>query len=456
MSQQAAAENKMGVVPVKKLLLTMSLPMMASMLVQAMYNIIDSIFVAQVSEEALTAVSLIFPIQTLIMAVGNGTGVGVNAILSRSLGAKNYDDANTAARNGLFLSLLSYLVFLILGLFFSRQFLIMQTSDPVIVEYGTQYMFTCTVFSFGIFFQMIFDRLLQSTGNTIYSMITQGVGAITNIILDPILIFGLFGFPRLEVRGAALATISGQILAMIVGCILNIKKNKELSLNMRGFRPSARIIKRIYAVGIPTTIMQSIGSLMVLLFNRILLMFSATAVSVFGVYFKLQSFIFMPVFGLNNGLIPIIAYNYGAKKPKRITEVIRFGIILAVSIMLLGFIAFQLFPDTFLMMFSASDEMLEIGVPALRTISYSFILAGFCIVCGSVFQALGNGVYSMVVSFLRQIIVLLPVAWFFAQNYGLDAVWYSFPIAELMSLAASSFFLFRIYRRKITPLYSPD
>lgn len=309
-------ENKMGVMPVPRLLITMSLPMMLSMLVQALYNIVDSMFVAQLSEDALTAVSLAFPIQTLMIAVSAGTGVGINALLSRNLGEKNFEGANDAARNGLFLGIVSCIVFALLGGIGSHLFFAIQTDNDVIVAYGTQYLTIITVLSFGIFLQITFERLLQSTGKTIYNMITQGTGAIINIILDPILIFGLFGFPRLEVAGAAIATVIGQIVAVTMSFFFNLKKNREININMRGFRPHARTIAIIYEVGIPSIIMQAIGSVMTFGMNKILLMFSSTAAAVFGVYFKLQSFVFMPIFGLNNGMIPIIAYNYGARNKK--------------------------------------------------------------------------------------------------------------------------------------------
>ena len=445
-------ENKMGTMPVSKLLFTMSLPMMISMLVQALYNIIDSIFVAQISEAALTAVSLAFPIQNLMIAVSAGTCVGVNALLSRSLGEGRRDAANLTAVNGVFLALLSYLAFAFLGLFFSRIYFSSQTGNPEIIEMGIEYLTICTVLGFGIFGEMMFERILQSTGRTIYNMYSQGAGAIINIILDPILIFGLFGAPEMGIQGAALATVIGQIIAMIMAYLFNRKKNTDIELSFRNFRPHGHTIRTIYEVGIPSMIMQSISSVMLLGMNKILITFSETAVSVLGVYFKLQSFIFMPIFGLNNGMIPIIAYNYGAQNKHRITHTIKLSIISAVSIMLIGLIIFQIFPRELLLMFNASDHMLEVGIPALRTISLSFLFAGYCIIVSSVFQALGNGVYSLIVSVIRQLLGILPLAYLFASVFGLHAVWLSFPLAELLSVLFSTILFIRIYRLKIKPI----
>lgn len=453
MPETLKQENKMGVMPIPRLLITMSLPMMLSMLVQALYNIIDSMFVAKLSEDALTAVSLAFPIQTLMIAVATGTGVGINALLSRNLGEKNFVGANNAARNGIFLGIMSYLAFALIGLFGSKLFFLVQTDNPVIITYGTQYMQIICLMSFGIFMQIVFERLLQSTGKTVYNMITQGTGAIINIILDPILIFGLFGMPKLEVAGAAIATVIGQIVAVIMSFFFNTKKNREININMRGFRPHGHTIAIIYEVGIPSIIMQAIGSVMTFGMNKILLMFSSTAAAVFGVYFKLQSFIFMPVFGLNNGMIPIIAYNYGARKRERITQTIKLSIIIAVSIMFVGLIIFQLLPKFLLVnLFEASAEMVAIGVPALKIISLSFLFAGYCIIVGSVFQALGNGVYSLIISTARQLVVILPVAYIFAEVFGLHMIWWAFPIAEIVSFILSSVLLKRIYIKKVKPL----
>ncbi len=438
--------------PIPKLLTTMSLPMIISMLVQALYNIVDSAFVAQINENALTAVSLTFPVQNLMIAIAVGTGVGINALLSRNLGEKNFEDANLAARNGIFLAFISYIIMAMIGIFGSRFFFLLQTKDAQIIEYGTQYMTIITVASAGIFMQITLERLLQATGRTIYTMITQGLGAIINMILDPIMIFGLLGFPRLGVAGAAFATVTGQIIAVILSLYFNIKKNPELNLNMKGFRPNRQVIGIIYQVGVPSIIMQSIGSIMVFGINKILLLFSSTAAAVFGVYFKLQSFIFMPVFGLNNGMIPIIAYNYGALNKKRIMSTIKLSIAISVSIMLIGLLLFQLVPAQLLGFFDASPHMLEVGIPALRIISLSFVFAGYCITVSSVFQALGNGMYSLIVSVARQLLVILPVAYIFSRIFGLHMVWWSIPIAEIVSVLLSTLLFRRIIQLKIHPL----
>lgn len=445
-------ENKMGVMPVNKLIITMSLPIMISMLVQALYNIVDSIFVAMINENALTAVSMAFPVQNLMIAVGAGTGVGVNALLARSLGAKDYKRVNKIATNAVFLVIASYLAFLAVGLFLVEPFYKSQTDIGEIVAYGKEYLTICSCFSFGVFTQVMFERLLQATGKTIYTMFTQGTGAIVNIIMDPILIFGLFGFPRMGVAGAAAATVIGQIVAGILSVWCNQKVNHEVHIEMKGARPDRNVILQIYEIGIPSIIMQAIGSIMVYGMNRILITFSSTATAVFGVYFKLQSFVFMPIFGLNNGVIPVIAYNYGAGNKDRVMATIRRSIAYIVTIMLLGLLVFQLFPGALLQMFNASGTMLKIGIPAIRIISLSFVLAGFCIGLGSVFQALGRSIYSMFVSVARQLVVLLPVAWWLARFGNVDLVWWAIPAAELMSLAMSVFFFLRIYRTIISQI----
>ncbi len=447
-------ENKMGTMPVGKLLISMSLPVMISMLVQALYNVVDSIFVAQVSESALTAVSLAFPVQNLIIAVGVGTGVGINSLLSRRLGEKNDEDANATAENGVFLAIISWLVFAVLGGLFSEPFFRMFTQNEEIVEMGTQYLQICTIFSFGLFLQLTVERIMQSTGVTIYNMITQGIGAIFNIIFDPILIFGLLGMPRMGVAGAALATVLGQIMAMSLGILFNHFKNREVRMHLKGFRPTPRIIREIYQVGVPSIIMQSIATIMTVGMNKILLMFTETAVSVFGVYFKLQSFIFMPVFGLTNGLIPIVAYNFGARKKARIMHALRDALIYAVTIMSLGVLIFQVFPRQLLALFRASDVMLSIGVPALRIISISFFGAGVAIVLSSVFQAVGNGVLSLLMSVARQLVVILPAAYLLAKFFGLNAVWFSFVLAEIASVGMAVLMFRRVYRNRIQQM--PD
>ncbi len=452
MSDSVRQENKMGVMPIPKLLISMSLPMIMSMLVQALYNVVDSMFVAQLNENALTAVSLAFPIQNLMIAVAAGTGVGINALLSKSLGEKKYETANTIANNGILLGILSSFVFAILGLWGPKLFFEIQTKDTQIIEYGTQYMSVITIVSFGLFLQITFERLLQSTGKTIFNMITQGLGAIINIILDPILIFGWFGLPAMGVTGAAVATVIGQIFAAILGLYFNRRFNKEIHISFKGFKPCKETIGNIYKIGVPSIIMQSIGSLTTFGLNNILLMFSSTAATVFGVYFKLQSFVFMPVFGLTNGMIPIVAYNYGAQNKKRIYQTIKLSAAIAVGIMLVGVVVFQLFPETLLGLFEASEHMLEIGIPALRIISLSFVFAGFCIVSSCVFQALGNGVYSMLMSIARQIVVILPVAYIFAKQFGLGMVWFAYPIAEVVSVVICLLLLKRIINNKVKPL----
>lgn len=444
-------ENKMGTMSIGKLVFNMSLPMMVSMLVQALYNIVDSIFVAKLSENALTAVSLAFPLQTLLIAVGTGTGVGMNALLSKSLGEKNFKKANKTATNAAFIYAFSYIVFLILGFTIVKPFYRSQvgSADAEIMTMGVDYLSTVMIFSFGIFTQGFFERLLTSTGRTIFSMISQLSGALTNIILDPILIFGMFGFPKMGVTGAAVATVIGQCVAGIVAGTCNHKFNHEVKFEFKGFRPDLKIIGTIYAVGIPSIIMQSIGSIMTYCMNRILIEFSSTATAVFGVYFKLQSFFFMPVFGLNNGITPIIAYNYGARQRKRMTKTIKLSLFVAFCLTFIGFVLFESIPQVLLGMFSASDDLLKIGIPALRTIGVHYLIAWYCIIVGTVFQALGKAIFSMVVSIMRQLVVLIPAAYLLAKFGGLHMVWWSFPIAEIMSFIVSTAFLIRIWRTVI-------
>ena len=443
----APQENKMGVLPVGRLLASMAVPMMISMLVQAMYNVVDSVFVSRISENALNAVSLAFPLQNLMIAVGAGTAVGINALLSRSLGEKRQDMADRAAGTGIFLSLCNAVVFAFIGVFLSQAFFMAQAkSVPEIVEMGTAYTRICLGLSVGLFCQFCFERLLQSTGRTVLAMTTQLIGAVINIVLDPIFIFGLCGMPRLGVTGAAVATVAGQITAAIIAIFLNLKRNPEIHIRPRLICWDKMVARDIYRVGVPSIVMQSIGSVMTFGMNKILFVFTPTATAVFGAYFKIQSFIFMPVFGLNNGMVPIISYNYGAAKPERVWKTVRLTIFTAVSIMFLGFLAFQTFPAMLLALFDASAEMTAIGVPALRTISISFLLAGFCIISGSVCQAVGNPMYSMVVSVCRQLVVLLPVAWLLAQTGRLELVWWSFPIAEIASVTLSAIFLRRTVR----------
>lgn len=449
-NQQSSApiqENKMGIMPIGKLVFNMSLPMMVSMMVQALYNIVDSIFVAKLSENALTAVSLAFPLQTLLIAVGTGTGVGMNALLSKSLGEKDFKKANKTATNAAFIYAVSYIVFLILGFTVVKPFYRSQvgSADAEIMTMGVDYLSTVMIFSFGIFTQVFFERLLTSTGRTIFSMTSQLSGAVTNIILDPILIFGMFGAPKMGVTGAAVATVIGQCVAGLVAGTCNHKFNHEVRFQFKGFKPDFKIIGTIYAVGIPSIIMQSIGSVMTYCMNRILIEFSSTATAVFGVYFKLQSFFFMPVFGLNNGITPIIAYNYGARQRKRMVKTIKVSLVMAFCLTFIGFVLFESIPQALLGLFNASNDMLKIGVPALRTIGVHYLIAWFCIIVGTVFQALGKAVFSMVVSIMRQLVVLVPAAYLLAKFGGLHMVWWSFPIAEVMSFIVSLTFLIKIW-----------
>ena len=445
-------ENIMGTMDVNPLLIKLSIPMMISMLVQALYNVVDSIFVARVSENALTAVSLAFSLQNLMFAVGIGTGVGVNALLSKSLGEKNQSRANKTAENGLFLALCSYLVFLVLGLTVVRPYFYAQTADADIAEQGIRYLTICCVLSLGMFMQVMNEKLLAATSRTTLSMISQLVGAVVNIILDPIFIFGYCGEALSGTTGAALATVIGQFCGAGVSFYLNLRKNPDIQLDFKGFRPSAEAIKRIYVVGLPSIAMQCVGSVMTFLMNQILMAFTATAVAVFGVYFKLQSFVFMPIFGMNNGMVPIISYNYGARKPERVKKTIRLSVFYAECIMLVGFCIFQFLPDKLLGLFAASDAMLAIGVPALRIICPHFLLAGAGIVLSSVFQALGNGVFSLTVSICRQLVVLIPAAWLLSRTGEVNMVWWAFIIAEVVSLALSLVFMARINRTVIVPL----
>lgn len=445
-------ENKMGVMPVGKLLLNMSLPVMLSMLAQALYNVVDSLYVARVSENALAAVSLAFPVQNLMIAIAVGTGVGVSALLSRSLGERNFAEVNSAANNGVFLAIMSSIVFMVLGTFFSRTFFTMQTDIAEIVEGGVDYLSIVTIGSLALFVQILMERLLQATGRSMYSMVSQIAGALTNIVLDPVFIFGWAGMPRMGVAGAALATVIGQAVGALLGIYFNLRHNPDIRLSLKRFKPNPATIRRIYSVGLPSMVMQSISSVMMFGMNRILLAFSSTAATVFGVYYKLQSFVFMPVFGLNNGMVPIIAYSQGARHKDRMIRTIKLSVLFAMVIMLLGILVCQLFPETLMRMFDASEDMMAIGVRALRVISLHFIFAGYCIVVGSVFQALGNGVLSLINSIMRQLVVLLPVAYVLSIVGGLDAVWWAFPIAEIASAILSTIFLRRVYIKEIKPL----
>lgn len=453
MEKTEQKENKMGYMPENKLLMSMSLPIMISMIIQALYNIVDSMFVAQLSQDALTGVTLAFPMQNLMIAVGTGTGVGISSYLSKSLGERNRALASNVAKNGILLGFFSWLLFVIIGIFAARPFIASQTQVESVIGYGTEYLTICATLSFGIFGQLIFERLLQATGKTIFTMITQATGAVINIILDPILIFGYFGMPKMGIAGAATATVIGQIIAMLMALMFNLKKNKEIDFSFKGFRLSAPIIKRIYSVGFPSIVMVAISSIMTFAMNKILDGFSTVATNVFGIYFKLQSFAVMPVFGLNNGMIPIISYNYGAKNRKRILKTVRLSLTYAFCIMLVCIAIFQIFPEQLISMFATEGEtntaLFEMGVPALRIMSVSFILAGVCIVMCSVFQALGNGVLSLIESAARQLVVLVPVAYLMSLTGNVQLIWWSFPIAELMSLACCVVFYIYIDRKII-------
>ena len=449
---EARKENRMGTMPIPKLLLTLSAPMALSMLVQALYNVVDSVYVSHVSENALTALSLAYPIQNLMIALVSGFAVGINALLSRSLGAHEYDRANRVAGNGLFLCVIGSLVFVLFGIFGAEIFMRAQTSDAAIIADGVAYLRVVCVVSIFLYGQVMFERLLQSTGRAFFSMITQATGAILNIILDPILIFGYFGLPAMGVTGAAIATVIGQFFAMLLALIFNLKVNTDVQLSTSVLRPNKGVIGEILKVGVPTTVMQSIGSVMTFSMNKILIGFSSTAVAIFGAYFKLQSFVVMPVIGINGGMVPVIAFNYGARQPKRIVEALKIGILSAVVIMCCGTLLFQLAPELLLSMFDASPEMLEMGVSAMRIISVHFPIAAVCIITGSVFQALGDSMYSMYTSIMRQLAVLIPVAWLMSLTGNVNLVWLAFPIAEVVSLICTLFFLRRVFRKRITPM----
>ena len=454
-------ENKMGVMPENKLLLTMSVPIMISMMVQALYNIVDTVFVSKLGTDALTALSLAFPIQNLMIAVSTGTGVGMNALLSKSLGEKNFDRANKTACNGVFLAICSFLLFLFVGLFLTEPFFKMFGSSESVTEYGSAYLTICCGFSIGLFGQITFERLLQATGKTTLSMISQLTGAIFNIIFDPLLIYGIGIFPEMGVSGAAVATVLGQIIACLAAIFLNHRYNKEIAVSLKGFKPDADIIKRIYSVGLPSIAMGSIGSVMTTGINQIVRIcgnVAETAQAVFGLYFKIQSFIFMPVFGLNNGMVPIIAYNYGARKKSRLIKTMKLSVFYACVMMFVGVALFHAFPDMLLNLFSTGEEadmaaIISIGIPALRRISLSFVFAGFCIVTLSVFQALGHGFLSLVTSLLRQLGVLLPSALILAlTTKNVNIIWFAFPIAEIAAVTISALFLKKVYQKEIKNL----
>ena len=445
-------ENIMGTMDINPLLIKLSVPMMVSMLVQALYNVVDSIFVSHVSESALTAVSLAFSLQNVMIAVGVGTGVGVNALLSKSLGEKNQERANQTAENGIFLSLCSYAVFLVIGLTCMKPYFYAQTSDMDIARQGIQYLQLCCVLSLGLFTQTMGEKLLAATGRTHLSMISQLVGAVVNIVLDPIFIFGYCGEALSGTTGAAVATVIGQFCGAGMTLYFNLNKNPDIQISFRGFRPSAKAIGRIYTVGLPSIAMQCVGSVMTFFMNQILMAFSATAVAVFGVYFKLQSFVFMPIFGINNGMVPIIGYNYGARQPKRITQTIKLAVCFAECIMLCGLILAEVFPHVLLGVFNASPTMLAMGILALRIIAIHFPMAGFNVISSSAFQALGRGTLALLVSVIRQLVVLVPAAWLLSHTGNVNAVWFAFPIAELVAVTLCAVFMRKCHRDILLPM----
>lgn len=446
--QISPRENKMATMPVNKLLLSMSVPLIISTLVLGLYNIVDSMFVARICEDALTAVSLAFPMQNFMIAVATGTGVGVNALISRRLGQKQFESVNKTANNAVFLAFCSYILFLLIGLFGTEVFLRAQTDIENIVSYGISYLRIICVLSFGMFGQVMMERLLQSTGRTVCTMGTQLLGAIINIIMDPILIFGIGPFPELGVAGAAYATVLGQIAAMILALIFNIKVNEEITLSFRLMKPDIQIIKQVYAIGIPSILMVSISSVMTFALNKILLQFTSTATAVFGAYFKLQSFVFMPLFGMNNAMVPIVGYNFGAGNKERILKTHKTAWAYSCIFMWGGFAIFQLVPDKLLQLFSASSNMMAIGIPALHWISLAFLVAGFSVVTISVFQALGKSIYSLFVSVARQLVVLVPLAYLMSLTGKLNLVWISIPIAEAAA-AVMTFIIFINMRKRL-------
>ena len=456
MASVSLKENKMGVMPVGKLLLNMALPMVVSMLVQALYNVVDSIYVSQVSESAVTALSLAFPVQNMQIGFAVGIGVGVNSLLSKCLGERNQEAANRAAGNGITMMLAVTVLFVLFGLFGSRPYFAMQSDVAETVEGGIAYTRICCVYSMGVFVSILGERLLQATGRTFYTMISQGVGAVTNIVLDPIFIHGWFGVPAMGLAGAAVATVIGQWVAAVIVVIFNLKCNPDVQLGTRFLKLRWETVRPILTVGVPSIVMNGIGSLMNFGMNQILQGFGETSTGVFGIYFKLQSFFFMPLFAVNNATISIVAFNYGARNPHRIMKTQRLACCVALGLMLTGLLAFQLVPDVLLGMFNPSEQFLEIGRGALRTISWSFPLAAICISLGACFQALGNGMYTTITSICRQMLVLLPAAYLLSLTGSVHNVWLSFPIAEVVSGSVTLFFFVRIYRQKIKPLFAEE
>lgn len=455
-SKSPLQENKMGVMPIPKLLYSMALPMILSMLVQALYNVIDSVYVSQVSESAVTALALAFPIQNLQIGFATGVAVGVNALLSKSLGQGNQEQANHAAGNGIVLMLISVAVFMLFGFFGAAPYFAMQSDVAETVQGGTAYTSICCIFCLGIFTEVLCERLLQASGRTVYTLYTQGTGAIINILLDPVFIFGRFGIPAMGVAGAAVATVIGQSVAALMAICFNIKRNDDVQFSLEYLKPAGQIIRPILTVGIPSVVMMAIGSVMTFGMNQILLSFSGTgetAAGVFGIYFKLQSFFFMPIFGLNNAAISIVAFNYGARKPHRITSTLKLSALTALGITTLGLLAFELIPGVLLNIFHPSADFLSMGCSALRIIGLCLPVASICIALGASFQALGNGIYSTIVSLCRQLLVLLPAAYLLSLTGQVNNVWWSFPIAEIASLTFTLIFFTKIYRDKLKPLF---
>ena len=447
----------MGVMPIGKLLFNMATPMILSMLVQALYNVVDSIYIAQYSQNAVTALSLAFPVQNVQIGCAVGIGVGVNSMLSKSLGEGNRERANMVAGNGIFLALVFSFAVMLFGIFGTKTYYGIQTENAAILKNGIDYTTICCIFTAGVYFEVLFERMLQSTGRAMHTMITQGVGAITNIVLDPIFIFGVewLGIPSMGAAGAAIATVAGQWMAAALALLFNITSNPDVKLSPKYILPKGEIIKPVLSIGVPSMIMNSVSSVMNFSMNQILMGFEAVgeiATGIFGIYYKLQSFFFMPLFGLNNATISIVAYNFGARRPERMTKTLKLACATAFTIMILGLLAFQLAPELLLSMFNASDTFMAVGTKALRTISWHFPLAAFCIALGASFQALGNGIYSTITSLCRQLVALLPAAYLLSLSGNVDAVWWSFPIAEVVSLTATLFFFTRIYRKKIKPL----
>lgn len=456
MQKETLQENKMGVMPVGKLLVNMALPMIISMLVQALYNIVDSVYVSQVSESAVTALSLAFPVQNMQIGFAVGVGVGVNALLSQSLGRKDQESVNWAAGQGVFLALVATALFMLFGFFGVRPYYTMQSTVAETVEGGIAYTSICCIFTVGIFIQVLCERLLQATGRAMQTMILQGTGAIINIILDPVFIHGWWGMPRMGVAGAAVATVIGQCTGAVLGIYLNLRHNPEVQLHVKFMKPNWKVIAPILEVGIPSVVMNGIGSVMNFGMNQILQGFNEVATGVFGIYYKLQSLFFMPLFGINNATISILAYNYGARKPKRIVHTLNLATAVAVCIMLVGLAVFQLFPQALLGIFNPTEEFLAIGVKALRILCLPFPVAAICISLGASFQALGKGSYSTVVSLCRQLIVLLPAAYLLSLTGDVNNVWWSFPIAEVMSALVTGLLFAKLYRQKVKPLFADE